>query len=191
MVFASPALVTWIPPGSSQSLEPRLIDPATLANLGSRWDKGATAVIDVARVEFGDGSVWTPGAQRQPASSAPAGQAQGQVESTKDLQMGDEFGAGAYRPGVGIVNPIVVSRVHPKYTSDAMRAKIQGFVEVEAVVQRDGTVGDVRILKSLDNLFGLDGQALDAARQWRFTPAMRNGEAVPCIVLIQLEFKLH
>jgi TonB family protein len=72
-----------------------------------------------------------------------------------------------------------------------MQAKIQGIVQVEAVVMPDGTVGDVRVLHSLDRNLGLDRQALEAARQWRFQPAMRNGKPVPIIVIIQLEFRLH
>jgi TonB family protein len=104
---------------------------------------------------------------------------------------GGGFGGGAYRPGAGIENPTVVRQVQPKYTSDAMRAKIQGMVEVEAVVLENGTVGEVRILKSLDRNFGLDSEALTAARQWLFRPATRQGKAVPIIVIIQLEFRLH
>lgn len=51
-----------------------------------------------------------------------------------------------------------------------MRAKVQGVVLLECVVQTDGSVGDVRILKSLDKVFGLDEEAIKAARQWRFVP---------------------
>jgi protein TonB len=87
--------------------------------------------------------------------------------------------------------PQLVREVKPDYTADAMRAKVQGAVLLECVVLTDGTIGDVRIVKSLDNVFGLDEQAVKAARQWRFQPGRRFGEPVPVIVLIELTFTLR
>jgi TonB family protein len=55
----------------------------------------------------------------------------------------------------------------------------------------DGTVGDVRITKSLDPVFGLDQEAIKAARQWRFKPGMRLGQPVPVIITIELTFTLR
>ncbi|HSK10323.1 MAG TPA: TonB family protein, partial [Vicinamibacterales bacterium] len=69
---------------------------------------------------------------------------------------GGGFGGGAYQPGAGIDLPQVLREVKPQYTAEAMRAKIQGVVLLEAVVMPDGTVGDVRVVKSLDPVFGLD-----------------------------------
>jgi TonB family protein len=101
------------------------------------------------------------------------------------------FGGGAYGPGAGISNPTLKREQKPKYTSEAMRAKIQGIAEVEAVVREDGTVGEVRIHKSLDKVFGLDLEALAAAKLFLFQPAIANGKPVPFKVIIQLEFRLH
>jgi protein TonB len=101
------------------------------------------------------------------------------------------FGGGAYGPGTGINNPMVLHEEKPKYTSEAMRAKIQGIAQVEAVVLENGLVGQVRIHKSLDKVFGLDAEALVAARKWRFRPATKQGQAVPFVVIIELEFRLH
>lgn len=72
-----------------------------------------------------------------------------------------------------------------------MRAKVQGVVLLECVVQTDGSVGDVRILKSLDKVFGLDEEAIKAARQWRFVPRRRFGKPVPVLVTIELGFVLR
>jgi TonB family protein len=94
------------------------------------------------------------------------------------------------RPGPGITNPSVVFEQKPAYTENALRAKVQGIVEVEAEIKEDGTVGMVRIHKSLDKVFGLDLEALKAARGWRFKPATKDGKPVPFVVIIQLEFKL-
>ena len=104
---------------------------------------------------------------------------------------GGGFGDGAYGAGSGINNPSVLWEEKPKYTSEAMRAKIQGVAEVEAVVLESGLVGQVRIHKSLDKVFGLDLEALQAARKWRFRPATKQGTPVQFVVIIQLEFRLH
>jgi TonB family protein len=104
---------------------------------------------------------------------------------------GGGFGGGAYRPGSGIDIPVLIREVKPLYTPDALRAKIQGVVLLEAVVQPDGTVGDVQIVRSLDPVFGLDQEAIKAARQWRFIPGKRQGLPVPVLVTIELTFTLR
>jgi protein TonB len=71
-----------------------------------------------------------------------------------------------------------------------MRARIEGTVVVECVVRPDGTVGDVRVLKSLDTAYGLDEEAVKATRQWRFIPGARNGKPVPVLVTLELMFTL-
>ena len=104
---------------------------------------------------------------------------------------GGGVGGGVYRPGAGIVNPKVLHEVKPQYTSEAMRAQIQGDVWLEVVVLPDGTVGDVTVTKSLDPVFGLDEEAIKAARQWRFVPATRFGEPVAILVSLELGFNLR
>jgi periplasmic protein TonB len=104
---------------------------------------------------------------------------------------GGGTGGGAYRPGAGIELPRVLREVKPQYTSDAMRAKVQGTVLLECIVQPDGSVGNVQIVRSLDPVFGLDEEAVKAARQWRFVPGKRFGEPVPVIVTIELTFTLR
>ena len=106
----------------------------------------------------------------------------------------DDFLKGVYvfvKDTPGMVAPVLKYTVHPKYTSDAMRAKIQGVVEVQAVVMPDGTVNRARITTSLDTVFGLDEQAIIAARQWRFEPGKVDGVPVPVAVTVNLEFRLH
>lgn len=104
---------------------------------------------------------------------------------------GGGFGGGAYRPGSGADNPVLIKQVDPKYTPEAMRAKIQGIVELEAVVGVNGQITEVRIHKSLDRGFGLDEEAMKVARQWLFRPARFQGQPVPMVVIIQMEFRLH
>jgi periplasmic protein TonB len=104
---------------------------------------------------------------------------------------GGGTGGGAYRPGSGVTNPRVLQEIKPQYTADAMRAKVQGAVWLECIVMPDGTVGDVKVIRSLDSTFGLDQEAIKAARKWRFVPGMRQGEPVPVIVTIELTFTLR
>ena len=85
----------------------------------------------------------------------------------------------------------MLREVRPQYTAEAMRARIQGTVWLEVVVLPDGTVGDVTVTKTLDKVFGLDEQAIDAARQWRFAPGMRFGEPVAVVVGLELFFNLR
>jgi periplasmic protein TonB len=104
---------------------------------------------------------------------------------------GGGTGGGAYRPGSDVSVPQVIREVKPQYTADAMRAKVQGTVWVEAIVLPDGNVGDAKVIRSLDSVFGLDQEALKAARQWKFVPGMRQGQPVPVIITIELTFTLR
>ncbi len=100
-------------------------------------------------------------------------------------------GSRVYALGPGLVAPVLVSKMEPKYTAEALRAKIQGTVRVEAIVGTDGTVGDVRVVESLDQVYGLDEQAVAAVKEWRFEAGTLNGEPVPVQVTLMLEFRLH
>jgi len=104
---------------------------------------------------------------------------------------GGGTGGGVYHPGNGVSFPVKLKEVRPQYTSDAMRAKVQGTVLLQCVVKPDGTVGDVQVVRSLDPTFGLDQEAVKAAKQWLFRPGMRMGEPVSVLVTIELTFTLR
>ncbi len=104
---------------------------------------------------------------------------------------GGGVGGGPYRPGNDVSQPRLLHEVKPQYTAEAMRAKIQGTVLLDVVVLPDGTVGEVTVTKSLDPVFGLDAQAIAAARQWRFAPSTRFGEPVAVLVGLELFFNLR
>ncbi len=105
--------------------------------------------------------------------------------------VGGGTGGGYYRPGSGIELPRLLREVKPQYTTDAMRAKIQGTAVLDCVVGTDGSVGQCDIARSLDSSFGLDQEALKAAKQWRFVPGKRFGQPVPVLVTIELTFTLR
>ncbi len=104
---------------------------------------------------------------------------------------GGGTGGGAYRPGNGVETPRLLKEVKPQYTAQAMRAKVQGTVLLECVVQPDGTVGNIKVVRSLDSAFGLDQEAVKAARQWQFAPGTRFGQPVPVLVTIEIAFTLR
>jgi len=106
----------------------------------------------------------------------------------------EEGGNTAFRPTPNdprVVPPKLLHQVPPVYTTAGFRARIVGSVEVDAVVLPDGTVGHVRVVKSLDKATGLDDQALGAAREWTFKPGTLDGKPVPMIVGIALTFSLR
>lgn len=143
-----------------------------------------------------DGLMASANLSRGSGAGAGAGSGQGAGIGSGDGAglgpgQGGGVGGGPFRPGNGVSPPRLLREVKPQYTAEAMRAKIQGTVWLEVVVLPDGTVGDVRITKSLDPVFGLDQQALDAARQWRFAPGTRFGEPVPVLVGLELYFNLR
>jgi protein TonB len=90
------------------------------------------------------------------------------------------------RPGTSVMSPEVGHEEKPRYTAEAMRARVEGVVELEAIVLTDGSVGEVRIIRSLEP--GLDRNAALAVHHWKFRPALSNGLPVPVIVSIDLTF---
>jgi periplasmic protein TonB len=96
--------------------------------------------------------------------------------------------AGVFRVGRGITAPRIIKPSRPSYPADAMRAKVQGKVVMEAVVQADGTVGEVRVQQSLDRKFGVDDAAVKAVKEMRFAPATKDGLPVPVVTQIEMSF---
>jgi len=102
---------------------------------------------------------------------------------------GGGTGGGPYQPGAGIDPPTLVREVRPTYTDAARRQAIEGDVVLEIIVRQDGSVGNIRVLRSLGA--GLEQKAIEAVRQWRFNPAKRHGTPVDVVVQVSVEFKLR
>jgi protein TonB len=102
------------------------------------------------------------------------------------------IGGDGERPGNGVSWPAAdAGGSKPNYTADAMGAQVEGLVELEILVLEDGSVGNVRIVRSLDSRFGLDQEAINAVRRWRFDPGRRLGKAVATRVGVELSFNLR
>ncbi len=100
-------------------------------------------------------------------------------------------GGDVYQVGADVTSPVDTYAPKPSYTADAMRAKIQGRVLVECVVQPSGVCTDVQVLKGLDSRYGLDLEAIRSVKLWRFRPGTRRGRAVPVKVTIAVDFSLR
>jgi periplasmic protein TonB len=98
---------------------------------------------------------------------------------------------GQEQPKTNQTMPRVVSEVKPDYTPEAKQQGIQGIVELSVVVKDDGTVGDVKVTKSLDDKYGLDEQAVIAMKKWRFKPGTKDGKPVAVEVTVEMSFKLR
>ena len=129
-----------------------------------------------------------PGSDGSVGSGAGTGLGSGDGPGV-GMGTGGGTGGGPYRPGSGIQPPRLLREVKPEYTEAARQRNFEGDVLLEIVVRRDGSVGDVRIRRSLDA--GLDERAVWAVRQWQFAPARRLGEPVEVVVQVSVEFKLR
>jgi protein TonB len=108
-----------------------------------------------------------------------------------DLGENGGFGGRTYGPGSGVTMPVALHMERPRYSTDAMRARVQGVVVIECVVRPNGRCSDIRVARSLDPHLGLDEEARRAAALWRFTPGTLRGQVVPVVVRLELEFTIR
>jgi len=88
-----------------------------------------------------------------------------------------------------VVRPVLVERVEPQYTETARRVRLEGTVIVQAVIDEEGRVVDVKILKPLP--MGLDRAAVDAVSRWRFKPATLYGRPVKVYYSLTVNFRVQ
>ncbi|MBI2819888.1 MAG: TonB family protein [Acidobacteria bacterium] len=84
--------------------------------------------------------------------------------------------------------PEPIRKVDPMYVASAMRERVQGTVTLAALVLKDGTLANIRVVGSLDPR--LDSSAVAALTQWRFYPAQKNGNPIDLEVLVQIPFRI-
>jgi protein TonB len=153
--------------------------------------------VNVAPIEAPDGVIAETERQREPGLAAPG------------LVLGVESGPPSNIEGVGMVAtvppappeparpirlhlgmkaPVKTTDVAPVYPVIAKSAHVQGVVILEAVLSAQGGVDSVRVLRSIPLL---DQAAVDAVQQWRFTPALLNGQPVPVVMTVTVNFTLQ
>jgi TonB family protein len=97
--------------------------------------------------------------------------------------------ANALRVGPGMIPPTVLTRVHPQYTPEAKRARVEGAIVLQTVVKGDGTIDILRVVRGLP--FGMTDNTIDAVKQWRFRPGQQNGQNVDIAINVEVNFNLR
>jgi TonB family protein len=97
-------------------------------------------------------------------------------------------GPAPLRVGGNIKAPVKTKDVRPVYPEDAKAARVQGVVILEVLVDGEGAVSEARVLRSIPML---DQAAHDAVTQWRFTPTLLNGQPVPVMMTVTVNFTLQ
>lgn len=121
-------------------------------------------------------------ARRATAISGQVAQATGPSPSATDIP-GTPDKDGVYRVGSGVPPPQRTDI--PRYPADAKAAGIGGVVLAEVVVDEQGVVADVKIVRSVPML---DEAALETVKQWRFRPSVVNGRPVPARMVVTVTF---
>lgn len=101
---------------------------------------------------------------------------------------GGNMGGGAYRIGGGVSPPSILYKVEPEYSEEARKAKFQGAVILQIIVDEHGNPRDIKIIRPLG--LGLDQKAVEAVEKWRFSPGKKDGKPVPVVAQIEVNFRL-
>src|SRR5207247_9976967 len=96
--------------------------------------------------------------------------------------------AAPVRVGGNVKPPTKIKDVKPVYPAIAQAARVQGVVIIEATIGPNGQVQEAKVLRSIPLL---DSAALDAVRQWVFSPTLLNGVPVPVIMTVTVKFTLQ
>lgn len=175
----APARPRTSPSSSNRSPEPAhtpvLLAPVE-AQTGIAPETGREAISfstinSVSTIERGGGSVDGIGIAERPPAAPPA-----------------PTPPGPQRLHEGIQAPRKTVDVAPRYPTFARDIRIEGTVILDVIIDEHGVVTSTRVLKSVAFL---DQAAVDAVRQWRFTPARLNGEAIPIVMTVTVTFRLQ
>jgi TonB family protein len=102
---------------------------------------------------------------------------------------GGGYGGGAYRVGGGVSAPKALYAPDPEYSEEARKAKYQGTVVLWLVVDATGRPQQIRVQRALG--MGLDEKAVEAVKLWKFDPARKDGQAVPVMINVEVNFRLY
>ena len=141
------------------------------------YDK--TKELAVATKAAGDKAAADAVAGREKADAIAA-------KATADAAARAKAKAAAVRIGGQIKPPTKIKDVQPVYPAIARSARVAGVVTIEAMIGPDGKVMDATVVRSVPLL---DQAALDAVKQWEYTPALLNGVPVPVLVTVTINFK--
>jgi TonB family protein len=127
-------------------------------------------------------------AASHPPITIPNTRPSGATSSAPHAPSGRPITGGVYRVGGGVSAPRVLYSPDPEYSDEARRAKYEGTCVLSLIVGPDGLPRDIRVARSLG--MGLDEKAIEAVRQWRFQPAMKDGQPVTVAINVEVSFRL-
>jgi periplasmic protein TonB len=102
---------------------------------------------------------------------------------------GGGVGGGIFHVGGGVLPPRAVYAPEPEFSEEARKAKYQGVCTLGLIVGTDGRPSNIRVLSSLG--MGLDEKAIEAVRNWKFEPAMKDGHPVRVEIAVEVDFHLY
>lgn len=102
---------------------------------------------------------------------------------------GGGYGGGVMSVGGGVSAPQLIHSVDPEFTDQARRANLQGIVSIQLIVDSRGNPQDIHVVRHLG--MGLDQKAVEAVRQYKFSPAMYQGHPVAVQMVINVNFHLY
>lgn len=179
-------------PPSLPMLEQLLGDPAQ--NL-KRDELAPTGLPDAVMGLPSDGPGTRKGIGTGEDGGVGSGKRRGSGPGEDGGQGTDKYQIGSRRPNPDVneavdTKPVALNKPRPNYTEEARKNKVQGSVRARLLVGADGQVKQVKISGAgLPN--GLSEEAIQAAKQMRFQPAMKNGEKVAYWVIVEIEFNLR
>jgi periplasmic protein TonB len=169
----TPQRIAQANPAAAPVEAPRAIMPESgveAANGGARIEAGFEGGIEGGVVGGAIGGIATGAPPPPPPPPAPKPVPQGPI-----------------RVGGQIKAPLLVNRVNPAYPAVAQSAQVEGSVILEATVGKDGRVQTVRVVRGHALL---EQAAITAVKQWRYEPLALNGEPVPFILTVTLNFTI-
>jgi TonB family protein len=124
------------------------------------------------------------------SDATPDAQTGGVVATSSKPEGCGGTGGGIYHRGEGASDPTIVHRVDPQFSEKARKAKYQGICVLNIIVEPDGTPSNIRVSRKLG--MGLDEKAIEAVKQWRFRPSMKDGHPVRYgPVEVDMDFHLY
>lgn len=93
---------------------------------------------------------------------------------------------------VGVEPPVFTKKVQPKYPERAIKIRLQGYVILEAILRKDSSVDDIKVLRGLGKgKFGFEEEAAAALRKWEFLPGKVNGKPADVRMTLKIDFVLQ
>jgi TonB family protein len=144
---------------------------------------------------FGSAKAMQAAEQQGTASAKTAGQ-----QTAAPPSRPNPDASGVYHPANGVTPPQVIYSVDPEFTEKARKKKLGGTCTVGIVVDANGVPQDVHVVKSIAESVspklrsvaqGLDANAVEAVKQYRFKPATYQGKVVPTEVKIDVNFRIY